>query len=120
MLGTRTLHKGGVMIRWLGLLGRCVGASYHAGFCCGCAVYSGCVLGTFDCVQLQFTLYYHDVAVVMIVILPLCLLSVSRVRIDPVGSHAPHHLVSKLAVSPRSSLLGGAPCRPTRQGSAEV
>ena len=58
------------MIRWLGLLGRCVGASYHAGFCCGCAIYSGCVLGTFDCVQLHFTLYDHDVAVVMIVILP--------------------------------------------------
>ena len=32
MLKTRTLHKGGVMIRWLGRLGRCVGASDHAIF----------------------------------------------------------------------------------------
>ena len=51
VLGTRTLRKGGVMIRWLGHLGRCVGASYHANFYCGCAVCSGCVLGTFDCEQ---------------------------------------------------------------------
>ena len=29
-LGTRTLRKGGVMIRWLGHLGRCVGTSDHA------------------------------------------------------------------------------------------
>ena len=49
VLGTRTLRKGGVMIRWLGHLGRCVGTSYHASFCCGCAVCSGCVLCTFDC-----------------------------------------------------------------------
>ena len=33
MLGTRTLRKGGVMIRWLGHLGRYVGASDHATFC---------------------------------------------------------------------------------------
>ena len=32
VLGTRTLRKGGVMIRWLGRLGRCVGASDHAIF----------------------------------------------------------------------------------------
>ena len=64
MLGTRTLCKGGVMIRWLGHLGRCVGASYHASFCCGCVVCSGCVLGTFDYVQLQVPLHLHDVVVV--------------------------------------------------------
>ena len=46
----------------------------------------------------------------MIVILPLYLLSVSRVRIDPVGSHAPHHLVSKLAVSPPAPLLSARRC----------
>ena len=33
MLGTRTLRKGGVMIHWLGRLGRYVGASDHAMFC---------------------------------------------------------------------------------------
>ena len=32
VLGTRTLRKGGVMIHWLGRLGRCVGASNHAIF----------------------------------------------------------------------------------------
>ena len=67
-IGGLCFHSIRSVIRWLGLLGRCVGASYHASFCCGRAVYSGYVLGTFDCVQLQFTLYYHDVAVVMIVI----------------------------------------------------
>ena len=65
--------------------------------------YFGCVLGHFivnNDVQLQFTLYYHDVAVVMIVIC-LCVSCTSLVlNIDPVGSHAPHHLVSELAVSP--------------------
>ena len=30
MLGTRTFREGGVMIRWLGPLGRRVGASDHA------------------------------------------------------------------------------------------
>ena len=93
MLGTRTLRKGGVLIRWLGRLGRYVGTRYHATFCCGCAVCSGCVLGHLivnNDVQLQFTLYYHDVAVVMICNLSLCLLYVSHGCIDPVGSHAPH------------------------------
>ena len=32
VLGTRTLRRGGVMIRWLGRLGRCVGSSDHAIF----------------------------------------------------------------------------------------
>ena len=32
VLGTLTLHKGGVMLCWLGRLGRCVGASDHAIF----------------------------------------------------------------------------------------
>ena len=70
VLGTRTLRKGGVMIRWLGHLGRCVGTSYHASFCCGCAVCSGCVLGHLIMnhdVPLHFTLYYNDVAVAMFV-----------------------------------------------------
>ena len=49
VLGTRTLRKGGVMIRWLGRLGRCVGTSYHASFCCGCAVLFWLRSGPFDC-----------------------------------------------------------------------
>ena len=70
VLGTRTLCKGAVMIRWSGRLGRCVGTSYHASFCCGCAVGSGCVLGHLivnNDVPLHFPLYYNDVAVVMFV-----------------------------------------------------
>ena len=51
-------------------------------------------------VQLHFTLYYHDAVVVMSCNFHSCLLYVSHVRIDPVGSHAPHHLVSELALSP--------------------
>ena len=93
MLGTRTLRKGGVMIRWLGRLGRCVGTSYHASFWCGSRVCSGCVLDQLNVnndVQLQFTLYYHDVVVVMSCNFPLCFLYVSHARVDPVGSHAPH------------------------------
>ena len=78
-----------MLIRWLGLLGRCVGASYHASFCCGRAVYSGCVLGTFDCVQLQFTLSYHDVAVVMIVIC-LCVSCPSLVSASILWGATPH------------------------------
>ena len=93
MLGTRTLRKGGVMIRWLGHLGRCVGTSYHASFWSVCAVCSGCVLGHLlvnNDVHLHFPLYYHDVVVVMSCNFPPCLLYVSHARIDPVGSHAPH------------------------------
>ena len=56
MLGTRTLCKGGVMIRWLGRLGRCVGTSYHAIFCFPRAVCFGCVLGHFI-VTLQLHLH---------------------------------------------------------------
>ena len=96
MLGTRTLRKGGVMIRWLGRLGRCVGTSYHVSFCCCCAVYSGCVLGHLivnNDVHLHFPLYYHDVVVVMSCNFHSCLLYVSHARIDPVGSHAPHHFI---------------------------
>ena len=35
MLGTRTLSKAGVMMRWLGPLGRCVrsNVSYHTWWC---------------------------------------------------------------------------------------
>ena len=52
---------------------------------------SGEHLIVINVVQLQFTLYYHDVAVVMIVIC-LCVSCTSLVlNIDPVGSHAPHH-----------------------------
>ena len=47
VLGMRTLRKGGVMIRWLGRLGRCVGTSNHAIFCLSCDVCFGCVLGHF-------------------------------------------------------------------------
>ena len=49
VLGTRTLRKGGVMIRWLGRLGRCVGTRYHASFCCGCAVLFWLRSGLFHC-----------------------------------------------------------------------
>ena len=56
---------------------------------------SGCVLGHLivnNNVQLQFTLYDHDVVVVMIVIC-LCVSCTSLVlNIDPVGSHAPHQV----------------------------
>ena len=45
VLGTRTLQKGGVMIRWLGRLERCVGTSDHAIYCFACGVCFGCVLG---------------------------------------------------------------------------
>ena len=41
-------------------------------------------------VHLHFTLYYHDVVVVMSCNFHSCLLYVSHARIDPVGSHAPH------------------------------
>ena len=58
VLGTRTLRKGGVMIRWLGRLGRCVGASDHASFCLPCGVCFGCVLGHFI-VTLPLHLHYH-------------------------------------------------------------
>ena len=94
MLGTRTLRKGGVMIRWLGRLGRCVGTSYYANFWSVCVVCSGCVLGHLivsNDVYLHFPLYYHDVVVVMSCNFHSCLLYVSHARIDPVGSHAPHH-----------------------------
>ena len=93
MLGTRTLRKGGVMMHWLGRLGRCVGTSYHASFWSVCVVCSGCVLGHLivnNDVHLHFPLYYHDVVVVMSFNFHLCLLYVSHARIDPVGSHAPH------------------------------
>ena len=59
VLGTRTLHKGGVMIRWLGRLGRCVGANDHASFCLPCGVCFGCVLEHFIG-TLQLHLHYHD------------------------------------------------------------
>ena len=94
VLGTRTLCKGGVMIRWLGYLGCCVGTSYHASFWSVCAVCSSCVLGHLivnNAVHLHFPLYYHDVVVVMSCNFHSCLLYVSHARIDPVGSHAPHH-----------------------------
>ena len=45
MLGTRTLHKGEVMICWLGRLGRCMGTNDHASECFACLVCCGCVLG---------------------------------------------------------------------------
>ena len=53
------------MIRWLGRLGRCVGASDHAIFCFLYGVCLGCVLGHFI-VTLQLHLHSHDyIAVVM-------------------------------------------------------
>ena len=66
VLGTCTLRKGGVMIRWLGRLGRCVGTSYHASFCYCCTVGSGCVLGHFI-VIMNVHLHLHDVVVVTLV-----------------------------------------------------
>ena len=79
----------------------CVGTSYHASFWSVCDVCSGCVLGHLIVNNdVHFTLYYHDVVVVMSCNFHSCLLYVSHARIDPVGSHAPHHLVSKLALSP--------------------
>ena len=54
------------MIRWLGRLGRCVGTSYHASFCCCCTVGSGCVLGHFI-VIMTVHLHLHDVVVVTLV-----------------------------------------------------
>ena len=45
VLGTCTLRKGGVMIRWLGHLGRCVGTSDYAIFCFPCGACFGYVLG---------------------------------------------------------------------------
>ena len=59
VLRTRTLHKGGVMIRWLGRLGRCVGTSYHPIFCFPLAVCFGGVLGHFILI-LQLHLHLHD------------------------------------------------------------
>ena len=66
VLGTRTLRKGGVMIRWLGRLGRCVGASYHASFWCVCVICSGRVLGHLI-VIMNVHLHLHDIVVVMFV-----------------------------------------------------
>ena len=59
MLGTRTLHEGGVMICWLGRLGHYVGASDHAIFCFPCDVCFGCVLRHLI-VTLQLHLHLHD------------------------------------------------------------
>ena len=59
VLGTRTLRKGGVMIRWLDRLGRCVGASDHARFCLPYGVCFGCILGHFI-VPLQLHFRLHD------------------------------------------------------------
>ena len=47
VLRTHTLHKGGVMIRWLGRWGRCMGTSDHATSCFPCSVCCGRVLGLF-------------------------------------------------------------------------
>ena len=54
------------LIRWLGRLGRCVGTSYHASFCCCYTVSSGCVLGHFI-VIMNVHLHLHDVVVVTLV-----------------------------------------------------
>ena len=72
-------------------------------------------------VYLHFPLYYHDVVVVMSCNFPSCLLYVSHARIDPVGSHAPHHLVSKLAFSPPPPLLSAQrrSLSPYRAGTGE-
>ena len=52
------------MIRWLGRLGRCVGASDHAIFCLPCGVCFGCVLGHL-LVTLQLHLHFcHYIEVV--------------------------------------------------------
>ena len=94
-----TNHQVYTLIRWLGRLGRCVGANDHAIFCFPYGVCFGCVLGHLI-VTLQLHLYSHDyIAVVMYLMIPSRLLSVSHVNIDPVGSHAPHQLVSELELS---------------------
>ena len=61
VLGMRTLHKGGVMIRWLGRLGRCVGASDHAIF----VFLVRFVLAAFWSVSL---LHYDDIYIYMIIL----------------------------------------------------
>ena len=48
-----------LMIRWLGRLGRCLGASDHAIFCFPCGVCFGCVWGHLI-VTLQLHLHSHD------------------------------------------------------------
>ena len=110
------------LTRWLGRLGRCVGASDHASFCFPCGVYSSYVLGIS---LLHYNSIYIDMIIMRlwcVVIIPSHLLSVSYACIDPVGSHAPHQMVFELELSspPCSSLLWGAPCRPIGPGLAEV
>ena len=75
-----------------------MGTSYHASFWSVYTICSGCVLSHLivnNDVHSHFPLYYHDVVVVMSCNFHSCLLYVSHARIDPVGSHAPHHLVSE-------------------------
>ena len=97
MLRTRTLRKGGVMIRWLGRFGTLCGDQLSCQLLeCLLCLFWLCS-GTFDCelcCTFTFTLYYHDVVVVMSCNFPSCLLYVSHAHIDPVGSHAPHQFRS--------------------------
>ena len=71
--------------------------------------------------MMYITLSYNDVVVVTSVRFFWCLLYVSRACIDPVGSHAPHHLVSELVVSPPRSLSARRrSLSPYRAGAGEV
>ena len=97
MLGMRTLCKGGVMMRWLGHLGRRVGTNDHPSNCFACFVCYGCVMGHLhDELPLHLHWDYYIVFVTCVIV-PFRLLCIS---IYPVGSHAPCHLTIIPATSP--------------------
>ena len=88
MLMTRTVYKGGVMIRWLGRLGRCMGTSDRATV----VLLLWSRFGTFlQWITMTFTfasLYCGCDVSNCSFSSPVRLLCI---YIDLVGSHAPHH-----------------------------
>ena len=73
------VDEDGVMIRWLGHLGRCVWTSDHATHCFVCFVCYGCVLGhLYSTLQLHLH-WHHYIVVVTCVIVPFRLLYVRGV-----------------------------------------
>ena len=88
MLGTCTLCKGEVMIRWLGRLGRYVGTNNFA------TIFPFVVVAFWDCFYNALKLHlhmHHYIVVVTCVIVPFSSpVRLLRFSIDPVGSYAPY------------------------------
>ena len=98
MLGTRTFCKGGVVIRWLGPLGRCGWPAIMLH--CLCTLWSRswqCTFG-YNAILLIARLMIHYIDVNVVVLSCNCHSSFSRVLlcpVDPARNHASHHLVSE-------------------------